>query len=404
VAQRLSDLGYQVALGREVLDAEARMGLPSAEALDTAWRRARDWGAPEPFLSQVRDGFTAVVGTLRHGDGPTLGLRFDMDALSIPEAVAPEHRPCREGFASLNPGVMHACGHDAHTAIGMGLAKLLKRLEGEWQGAVKLIFQPAEEGVRGARAMVEAGVLDDVDRFVATHVHTGWALDEIMPDQGGFAATQKFDAVISGAPSHAGGRPEGGHNALLAAAAAVTNLYAIPRHRDGATRVNVGRLNAGVGRNVIPPTAHLVAEVRGATTDLSDYMYQRARAVLQSAADMYGCELTVREMGAAQSAESDPAWADAIAAVGERLGCERLPYRSSGGSEDASYMMRCVQARGGLAAYLGVGADLQGISFHTKDRDRGLGAHTSYFDIDERALSRTVALLAAVVCNQLGPK
>lgn len=83
------------------------------------------------------------------------------------------HRPYRDGFASCNAGMMHACGHDGHTAIGLGLAHTLKQFESGLHGVIKLIFQPAEEGTRGARAMVDAGVVDDVDYFTAVHIGTG---------------------------------------------------------------------------------------------------------------------------------------------------------------------------------------------------------------------------------------
>jgi len=111
---------------------------------------------------------------------------------------------------------------------------------------------------------------------------------------GYYSATQKFDAIIKGKPSHAGGRPEEGNNALLAASTAVLNLYAIPRHSEGYTRINVGKLTAGTGRNVICADAHLLVETRGETTELDEHMYEKAIKVLNSSAVMYDCNIEIK--------------------------------------------------------------------------------------------------------------
>jgi aminobenzoyl-glutamate utilization protein A len=365
------------------------MGVPSQEILDECWQRASQEGGDPEFLEVVRDGFTGVVGVLRHGEGPTVGLRFDMDALDLVESRDPGHRPAREGFVSVNAGVAHGCGHDGHTAIGLGVAEVLKKLEDELHGTVKLIFQPAEEGVRGARAMVGAGVVDDVDYLLGHHLYSDWKLGELNPGRGGYLATTKFDAVLSGAPAHAAGRPQEGKNALLAAATAVLNLYAIPRHRDGVTRINVGRLVGGTGRNVIPAEAHLVLETRGASAELNDYMYRYAVRILEAAAAMHDCTLKIEAMGGARSAESDAALRDRVAEIARAMGGFTLrPAESGGGSEDFTYMMARVQEQGGQATNMGIGADLG-----------GWGHHTAQFDFDEKALKVAVRLLSTLTLD-----
>ncbi len=391
IARRLCELGFEVRVGPEVLEPGARMGLPSPRELEAQWHRASAQGGDPEFLGRMRGGFTGVVGILHRGPGPVVGLRFDIDALDLVESKAPSHRPAAEGFASVNEGATHACGHDGHAAIGLGVAELLTQLTEVPSGTVKLVFQPAEEGVRGARAMVEAGVVDDVDVMLALHLYSGWPLGHLAPGRGGFFATTKFDVRLQGAPAHAGGHPEGGRNALLAAATAVLNLHAIPRHPAGATRINVGALIAGQGRNVIPPEAQLVVETRGATSALNEYMYASALRVLEAAAAMYQCELTVIPRGSAESAESDTWLAERVWSVAERLGgYEYRQSYASGGSEDFTYMMRRVQERGGSAVNIGLGADLG-----------GWGHHTEVFDFDERALSLGVRLLGALVIELL---
>ena len=358
VARRLMALGWEVQLGREVHREEDLMGVPHADILAAAWERASAQGGDPEMLSRLKGGPTGVVGTLRAGDGPTVALRFDMDALPIQERQSEEHRPYREGFTSQNPGVMHACGHDGHTAAGLGVAAVLAEVKEHLRGTVKLIFQPAEEGVRGAKSMAGAGLVDDVNYLIGHHLYSGWALGEAICGMGGYSATEKFDAVLKGAPSHAGATPHGGKNALLAAATAVLNLYAIPRHGGGATRVNVGHLEAGSGRNVIPAAARLVIETRGATSELSGYMYNQAVRVLEAAAVMYDCELNILPMGAAPSANSDPALTEWAQKIARQSGFYHLhPASPSGGSEDLAYFMRRVQEHGGQAVSIGFGAD-----------------------------------------------
>lgn len=402
VARRLSSLGYEVLAGREVLRDEDRMGLPPAEVLERCYRRAIDQGGDEAFLPLLQGGFTGVVGVLRHGDGPTVGLRFDMDALPLLESRSEGHRPVREGFASINDAT-HACGHDGHTAIGLGLAEVLAALKEQLRGTVKLIFQPAEEGVRGAKAMVSAGVVDDVDYLLGHHLRSGSATGEIETGMAGYAATEKFDVIFTGAPAHAGASPHRGRNALLAAATAVLNLYAIPRHGEGATRINVGQLEAGTGRNIICPSAHLVAEVRGADNALCEYMHMQAMRIVRAAAAMHGCEVVVRAMGSAPTAQSDPKMAARVAQAAKRLGgYTPVPARQGLGSEDFSYMMQRVQAHGGVATQVGIGADLHGISAGAKEgREASLAAHTPEFDIDEGALAVATKLLAQVTLDIL---
>ena len=391
VARRLVNLGYDVQSGRQVLRDEARMGLPSLDILEQHWQRALEQGADLEYLEVVRGGFTGVVGVLDNGPGPVVGLRFDMDSVDISERQDSGHRPFREGFASVNDGASHACGHDGHTAIGLGVAEVLMALRDQVRGTVKLIFQPAEEGVRGGKAMVSAGVVDDVDYVLGNHLYSGWKLGEIDPGRSDYLATTKFDAVITGAPAHAGGRPHEGKNALLAASTAVLNLHAIPRHKDGVTRINVGKLVAGSGRNVVCSDAHLTAETRGCTSGLNDYMYGYAMRVLEAAASMHDCRLEVRAMGSAQSASSDTELADRVRELALDIGSfSPRPPETGGGSEDFTYMMERVQQYGGQATSIGIGADLG-----------GWGHHTPEFDFDERALGLSIRLLSEITIDLL---
>lgn len=140
IAKILTELGYEVLTGRQVCLEEAWIGVPSGEVLEEHARLALAQGAPEEYLTgEMRQGFTGVIGILRCGPGPVAALRFDIDALGLHEEQQEKHRPYAEGFSSRNPGMMHACGHDGHAAIGLGTAEVLMKLKDRLHGTVKLI-------------------------------------------------------------------------------------------------------------------------------------------------------------------------------------------------------------------------------------------------------------------------
>jgi aminobenzoyl-glutamate utilization protein A len=393
VADALVALGYTVQAGDEVVAAEAMMGVPTGKDLQTHMERAVNQGANPLWVEKMRGGKTGVVGVLEFAKpGPTVALRFDMDANDVAETEEPSHRPFAEGFASVNKGAMHACGHDGHTAVGLTVAEILAELRDELSGRVKLVFQPAEEGVRGAKAMMVKGVVDDVDVILGMHFGVNLRqTGQVACRTEGFLATTKLDAEFVGVPAHAGAAPQEGRNALLAAAAAALNLHAISRHSQGASRINVGVLSAGSGRNVIPAKALLKLETRGATSAINQYIYGEAIRIVRAAAAMYDVKLAVTEMGGAAGCENDPELVERVRQVAERLGLftSILAAGNIGGSEDCTYLMERVQQHGGKAAYIMVGAEL------------AAGHHDDRFDFNEDALVLASALLAGAAVDLL---
>ncbi|MBZ6387373.1 MULTISPECIES: amidohydrolase [Pantoea] len=392
VADALHKLGYQLQLGREVINAEARMGLPDADTLKQQEARALQQGALAQWMPAFSGGFCGIVATLETGrPGPVMGFRVDMDALDLNESQAADHLPQREGFASCNAGMMHACGHDGHTTIGLGLASVLMAMKSQLSGTIKLIFQPAEEGVRGAKAMVEAGVVDDVDLFTAIHLGTGVPAGELVCGSDSFLATTKLDVHFTGVGAHAGGKPEEGRNALLAAAQATLGLHGLPQHSGGVARVNVGVLQAGTGRNVVADTALMKVETRGVSNEVNDDIYQQALRIIAGAAAMYGVEYEVKLMGAARSCTPTQPWVDFLHQQAEALGIFDSVVDSkaqAAGSEDATCMMERVKQRGGQATYAIFGCEL------------AAGHHNAKFDFDESVMGKAVQMLATLALNQ----
>ncbi|EOD8958222.1 M20 family metallo-hydrolase [Providencia stuartii] len=392
VADELDRLGYQLQLGKEVINAEDRMGLPSPQQLAEQEKRAIEQGALTKWLPYFSGGFTGIVATLDTGKpGPTLAFRVDMDALDLNEGLTEQHRPHAEGFSSCNAHMMHACGHDGHTAIGLGLAHILKQFQSQLTGRIKIIFQPAEEGTRGAKSMATAGVVDDVDFFVAIHIGTGVPKGELVCGSKSFLATTKFDVTFQGKAAHSGARPEDGKNALVAAAQATLGLYGIPRHSEGSSRINVGVLNAGIGRNVIADHALMKVETRGETNDINAFMYQKALNIIEGAAKMQDVEFNIKLMGAAQSSHPSPQWVDFIM----RLAQNNIPELTSvikdkpqaAGSEDATYFMERTKALGGQATYMIFGTELSA------------GHHNERFDFDEDVMPVAVKTLATIALS-----
>lgn len=356
IARKLTEMGYEVSVGDQVCKKDARMGVPSDEELEEQYERAVAQGADPEFVKYTKGGMTGVIGILRCGEGPTVAMRFDIDALGVFEEKDKSHRPACEGFGSVNEGFMHACGHDGHATIGLGVAKVLMSIKDSLHGTMKLIFQPAEEGVRGAKSIVENGHLDGVDYLIGSHVS-----DKAADDP--------------------------------AVATAILNLYGIPRNSAGMSRINVGTVVAGSGRNVIADVAKMEIEVRGETTEINQYMEEYAKNIIEGAAKMHGCTSEMKVMGSAYSLTSDQALMDRVRRVCEEklhLPVSETTSSRNGGSEDVSYMMRRVQEQGGQATFMRI---------LTKESAPG---HNRRFDFDEQALPNAVKVFCGTVYDILG--
>jgi len=394
IARRLTELGFDVKLGQDVVSDKDRMGLPTEEELDYHFTRAIEQGADEEFIRPLKGGYTGVVGTLNLGEGPVVALRFDIDALKVNESNLDEHFPSRIGFSSLNEGIMHSCAHDCHAAIGLGVAEALANFKDEIAnaGVIKLIFQPAEEGVRGAKSMVGAGVLDDVDYVIGGHM-MAMKSGQLVCGANGFMATTKLDVTFKGLSAHAGGAPNEGKNSMLAACTAVLNVNSIPRHAEGASRINVGKLDSGTDRNVIAEDSFMKMEIRGETNKINQYAEEYVHRIIESSAKMHDVDYKIDYMGAAPSGRCSENLIQRVKKVGEELGCFNEVIESSNaaaGSEDFIYMMNKVQENNGEGVYFMVGSN------------KVSGHHTSLFDIDESDLIKAVRLYVSLTFDLIG--
>ena len=369
VVERLRAIGgFDILLGTKVINPAAVMGRNEALVKEAA-ERALAHGVPQSFIDET-EGYTGCVAVLDTGrPGPTTAFRCDMDCVIVSETTDPAHIPNAEGFASERPGLMHACGHDAHTAVGLALARWLAEHRDELCGRFKLIFQPAEEGVRGGGAVAASGVVDDVDQLIGSHVGTFARLGEVGLCHTGFLASTKLDIRFEGTPSHAGADPHKGRSALMAACATAMMMQGIPRHGEGTTRVSVGRLVAGEGRNVTPVHAYMQAEVRGSSGEINQYMVDAVENIVKGNAVAYGVKGWIEKAGEATTLEDCPELLDVIRDVAKNVdGVKRVFDESRpSGSEDCTMLIRRVREHGGRGTYFLFGCNQNG--HHRADFD-----------------------------------
>ncbi|HHH84908.1 MAG TPA: amidohydrolase, partial [Firmicutes bacterium] len=272
IAGILEENGWEVHCGKELTQDSERLGLPDAAERAREYERARGDGALSAALPLLEDGHTAVLGLMDCGDGPMTLIRFDMDALPIPESRRAGYRPVREGFVSSYPGVMHACGHDGHAAVGAVLSRGVARLRSLFRGKIILLFQPAEEGARGASALLSLPFLKQADNVLGFHLLGTVPSGMVVPAIQGILSTTKYDYIFQGKAAHAGGDIGKGRNALLAASRAVVDIYERCAALTGKGRVHVGLFQSGRGRNIIADYAEVAMESRGESDSLNAYI------------------------------------------------------------------------------------------------------------------------------------
>lgn len=350
VAQRLGDLGYEVVTGV---------------------------------------GKTGVVGLMSGQPGErTVLLRFDMDALPIEEANDVPYR-------SQTPGVMHACGHDAHVAIGLGVAEVLAQHREHWPGTIKLMFQPAEEIVDGAESMIADGVLEGphVDVALGLHVSSDFPLGNAVVRSGPMmAATDRAEITVRGKGGHAA-HPETTVDAVLVAAQIVVALQTVVSRNldpDDVGVITVGSFHAGDAANVIAETAVLKCSIRSFTPQAREMLCRRLREVATGVAAAFGASADVLiEQGVNATVNAVAPTAVVYQAVSQVLGEEHIntTYRTTGGEDFSAVLARVP----GNFFFLGARNDERGFNFPH---------HNPRFDIDEACLPQGVAILcdAAVRC------
>ena len=371
IATSLQSEGYVVVDGSEMLGEVPRLGI-SRNAVSG-------------------EGNTGCIASFDSGrPGPTICLRVDIDALPIREAGS-NHFPADKGFASANDGLMHACGHDGHITIGLGVAKLIRPYLDRAHGKLRLVFQPAEEGGRGARALVDAGWMEGVDLLLAIHVGLGVPTDTVALGVTDFLATRKFSVKLAGRAAHAGKSPQDGRNALLAACQIALGLHGLAQSSARNVRVNVGVMHAGKSLNIVPDEAIFEFEIRAKTAAELGELERRCKKMIDATADAWEVASNIELRGEASDWENPDdivAWAKTVNDVVQAFP-KVVTDHDFGASEDATLLAKAVAAKGGKAGIIVLGADLAD------------GHHTPHFDFDERVLGDGTLLISALIVGEM---
>ena len=298
---------------------------------------------------------TGVVGILKGSQpGKVVALRADIDALPVAERNAlPFRSEVTAEFLGENVGVMHACGHDTHTAILMGVAEVLSRNKDKIRGSVKFIFQPAEEGPPpgeegGALLMVKEGVLKnpDVDAIFGLHINSQTPVGVIRYKSGGtMAAAQSFTIKVKGKQSH-GSQPWSGVDPILISAKIIDGLQTIISREANLTNeaavITVGKIKSGVRFNIIPESAEMIGTIRTLDYDMKDHINQRMMEMVPAIAEAYGGEASIEIRDATDITYNDPDLVAGMIPTLDRVaGKENVQTQKAvTGAEDFSYFQR----------------------------------------------------------------
>ena len=341
-------------------------------------------------------GKTGIVGYLEGSKpGPTILLRFDMDALPITEETGAE-------YSSTNPGVMHACGHDGHTAIGLTVAKMLHAQRDELAGNIKFCFQPSEEGtngeeIGGALMMMRDGVLENpkVEKTLSLHVWNDKPVGWIHIGSGPvMAGADLFNIKLTGKGGH-GAAPETTVDPVVAAAQIITALQTIASRNVAPLKpavVSVTSVHAGTAFNIIPQTAELNGTIRTFEPEVRKIVHERFEQIVRGIASSMGCEAEITIKQVTAPVINNEAVTERVLNIAQALlpqnEIETDPYLTMG-AEDMGYMQE--KADG---CYFMIGSA-------NAEKNLNYNHHHPKFDFDERALVTGAALMASAAADLL---
>ena len=371
ILNRVAEFADDMAAWRQHLHANPELGFDCHDTAAFVVERLKEFGVNEVHTGIATSGVVAIING--QGEGPTMGLRADMDALPILEATGAD-------YASTKEGVMHACGHDGHTTMLLGAAKYLSETR-NFSGRVALIFQPAEEAGGGAGVMVDQGVLDrfNIDRLFAMHTLPGLPLGQFATTPGPIlAAVDMFDINIKGKGGHVANH----HLAVdpIVAACGITQAVQtiVSRSRSPFDDlvVSVTQIHTGSADNIIPDSAYINGTVRTFSRDTQAMVKQRLKEIVEGQAAAYGVEAELIYHDDYPPTINDPAQTEfAVAAAADVAGAANVNanWHKDMGAEDFAFFL---ENRPGAYVFIGNGdtAHVHHPAFNFDDDAAPLGA------------------------------
>lgn len=350
---------------------------PSLQEVRTSKRIKEELDKMDIPYSTVAD--TGVVATIKgSGEGKTVALRGDIDALSVSE--------CNNiAFKSKNEGFMHACGHDCHISMLLGAAKVLNELKGALSGTVKLFFQPAEEVGAGAKNMIKEGVLDGVDGVFAIHVWSDLKHGQICVEEGPRMASADFFTIrVKGKGGH-GSAPHQGVDAVLASSAIVMNLQSIVSRELSPLEsavVSIGSIKAGSRFNVIASDGILEGTTRCFNKEIRDNFPKLLKRIAEDTAKSFRAEAELDYQLGTPVVINDAECSKIAAKAVEKIGAESVHVEKLMGGEDFAEFMNKIP---GVIALVGVGNEAKGACYPQ---------HHPNYTVDEDALEIGTSMYA----------
>ena len=335
---------------------------------------------------------TGIIATIKgKNPGKTVLLRADMDALEVCEKNNVSYRSQKEGL-------MHACGHDGHIAMLLGAAHVLNEIKNDISGEIKLLFQPAEEIAKGAKAMIEESkIIDSIDAAFAIHLWQGVTVGKISLESGArMAAADLFSIKVKGKSGH-GSMPHETIDAVVVASAIVMNLqHLVSRNTNPLDTlvVTVGKLTAGTRHNIIAGEALLEGTIRSFSDEVWKKIPEQIERVVKNTAAAYNAEAEIDLVRATPPLVNNQDISDILKASAEKLYGEEVvtKYEKTPGGEDFAYFTQAVP---GALAFVGIRNDEKGINSPH---------HNETFDMDEEALEMGANLYAQFAIDFLNLK
>ena len=375
IQEKASELQDYLVKTRRYLHENPESSLKEYETAAFIQKELDSFGVP---FEKVGETGTLAIIKGEKGEGKTVLLRADIDALELPDCTG-------KPYASKRPGLNHACGHDAHTAMGLGTAKLLNDIKDTFSGIVKIAFQPAEEIGAGAKQFVTSGQIDDMDESFAIHVNSGLPVGSFAVQGGPVnASCDIFKIKITGKSAHVG-RPHLGHDALVTASEVVVALQTIVAREvnpiDRAV-VGIGKLNAGTRYNIVANDAEIEGTIRAFSHETRAHLKEAVTRIAKGIAELNRCEFEIDWYDAAAPVINTLELAEEFQKVVSKVeGIDNLitNYESSMGADD-------------FADYLVNKPGVYGLLGSQSGEETAYGHHHEKFDIDERVLALGVEI------------